>query len=201
MDRRSLVIILVVGIELILRLLYRPLSLPVDPLLYTAAARLIQTGLILFLAFDLCGVRARSLPREVLVGIGVSLLFGAVVVLVDLASRLVLQGGVLKLLLSRQHVESPALFFLVGCVLGPFAEELFFRGLFYSWLRERLPVLGTIVLSALFFASLHAGGFPVQLIGGLLFASLFEWRNSIWAPFVVHAAANTGIWILPFIYP
>ena len=61
-----------------------------------------------------------------------------------------------------------------------------------------MPPAAAIVLSSLLFAGLHPG-FAVQLVGGLLFASLFEWRKSIWAGFIVHAAANFGIWLIPWI--
>jgi membrane protease YdiL (CAAX protease family) len=200
MDRRSLVIMVVIGSELFLRLAYQYLSLPVDPLVYTGAARILQTVLILYLAFNLSGFPVRSLQREVLIGISVSLSFGALVLLSDLASRLALQGGWLQLVLARQTLSNPLGYFFVACVLGPFAEELFFRGILYSWLRERMPAAAGIVLSALFFAGLHPG-FLIQLIGGLLFATVFEWRRNIWAAFIVHATANLGIWIVPCIYP
>lgn len=208
MDRRSLVILVVITSELLLRLVYVHVLQPLSPLfatdaaklLYTAAARFFQMGIILFLAFDLCGLKTKTFRKEVVVGIGVSLAFGGAVLLSDLASRLVMQGGWLKLLLARQSFPNPLLFFLVGCVFGPFVEELFFRGVLYSWLRERMTTLAAIVLSSLIFAGLHPG-FAVQLAGGLLFASLFEWRRNVWPGFIVHAAANVGIWIVPWIHP
>jgi membrane protease YdiL (CAAX protease family) len=82
-------------------------------------------------------------------------------------------------------------------VFGPFVEELFFRGVLYSWIRERMPAATAIALSSLIFAGLHPG-FAIQFIGGLLFASLFEWRRNVWPGFIVHAAANVGIWIVPW---
>jgi membrane protease YdiL (CAAX protease family) len=200
MDRRSLVIMVVIGSELLLRFVYGRFSLGIDPLLYTAAARLFQMAVVFSLAFELCGIRTRTMGKEILIGVVVSLAFGGTVLLSDLASRTVLQGGWLKFLLARQTVTGPVLFFLVGCVFGPFVEELFFRGVLYSWLRERMPAVAAIVLSALLFAGVHPG-FPVQFIGGLLFASIFEWRGNIWAAYIVHAAANFGIWVVPWIYP
>lgn len=208
MDKRGLVILMIILSELVLRLVYTHLLLPADPLFgtaaaklfYTAAARLLQTGLILFLAFDLCGIRTAAPGREILIGAGVAAAFGAAVLLSDLAGRLLLQGGWLELVLARQSVTDPLLFFLVGCVLGPFAEELFFRGLLYSWLREGMPAVLAVALSSLLFAGVHQGFF-VQLAGGLLFGVVFEWRKNIWAAFVVHAAANFGIWIVPWIHP
>jgi len=35
----------------------------------------------------------------------------------------------------------------------------------------------------------------------VLFACLYEWRNNVWPGFVLHAAANFGLWVLPGIHP
>ena len=45
--------------------------------------------------------------------------------------------------------------FLYAGLLGPFAEELVFRGVLFRALRARLPLVVAIVLSALAFALLH----------------------------------------------
>jgi membrane protease YdiL (CAAX protease family) len=208
MERRSLVILVVVASELLLRLVYMHVLLPASPLFssdaaklfYTAAARLFQMGVIFYLAFYLCGLKTKDFKKEVLIGLGVSLAFGGAVLLSDLASRMVMQGGWLKFLLARQSFPNPLLFLLVGCVFGPFVEELFFRGVMYSWLRERVPAVAAVVLSSLIFAGLHPG-FAIQFAGGLLFTVLYEWRRNIWPGFIVHAAANVGIWVVPWVYP
>ncbi|HQG33160.1 MAG TPA: CPBP family intramembrane metalloprotease, partial [Deltaproteobacteria bacterium] len=195
------VIIAVVCCEVVFRLAYHSLPLSVDPLLYTLGVRFAETAVILSLAFPVCGIKAGSIRTELLIGIGISAAFGAAVVSADLLSMLMIEGGILKILIARQQVPDPLLFFVTGCVFAPFVEELFFRGLFYSWLRERLPVAISVFFSALAFASIHGFLSPVQITGGLLFAVIFEWRKNIWAPYTVHAIANTGIWILPWIYP
>jgi membrane protease YdiL (CAAX protease family) len=201
MDRRIIAIIAVVCCEAAFRLAYHGLSLSVDPLLYTLGVRAAETAVILCLAFPVCGIEAKSIGTELLIGIGISAVFGAAVVSVDLLSRLTIKGGILKILIGGQQVSDPLLFFMTGCVFAPFVEELFFRGLFYSRLRERLPVVISVVFSALAFASIHGFLSPVQITGGLLFAVIFEWRKNVWAPYTVHAIANTGIWMLPWIYP
>ncbi|MFY9398244.1 MAG: CPBP family intramembrane glutamic endopeptidase [Desulfomonilia bacterium] len=122
-------------------------------------------------------------------------------ILADAVSRVFLEGGALGLIIARQSLQDPLGFILAGCLIGPFAEELFFRGLIYAWLRDRMPVLPAVVVSALLFAGMHGFFSPVQLAGGLLFAGIYEWRKSIWAPWVVHAAGNFGIWALPWILP
>lgn len=201
MNRRIVVLIAVVCCEVVMRLVYRTAPVPFDPLLFNLGARLVEMLIILTFAWPVSGVRAQSVMNEILIGVGVSALFGVAMVALDLASKLVSGSGLLGLIIHKQQVSNPLLFFLTGCVVAPFVEELFFRGLFYAWLRERLPAVFCIVLSAVAFAGLHGFFSPVQLAGGLIFAGLFEWRKNIWAPYIVHAAANLGIWIFPWIYP
>jgi membrane protease YdiL (CAAX protease family) len=199
MDRRLTVILAICLMEAT----FRSLSgyVPADVLVYTLAVRLIQMAVILGFSFQLCGIIPAKLGKELTIGLAASCIFGALVLLADLSSRLIVHGGLLPLLVTRQRVDSPLLFLLAGCLIGPFVEELFFRGLLYSWMRERIPALPSIIITSLLFASLHGQLSPVQFIGGLLFASIYEWRKNIWAPFVVHALGNLGIWIVPSIYP
>lgn len=173
----------------------------VDVLAYTLVARLIEMAVILGFSFQLCGIKTVSVPRELAAGLAVSCIFGALVLLADLSSRLILNGGLLPLLIAKQNVNNPMLYLLAGCLFGPFVEELFFRGLLYSWIRERIPAVPSIIITSLLFSSVHGFLSPIQFIGGILFASIYEWRKNIWAPFVVHALGNIGIWIVPYIYP
>ncbi len=199
MDRRAAVILSICFMEAGFRVLSG--YIPVDGLLYTFVVRLIQMAVILAFSFNLCGIVPAMLGRELTIGLAASCIFGALVLVADLSSRLIIHGGLLPLLVTRQRVDSPLLFLLAGCFIGPFVEELFFRGLLYSWMREHIPAVLSIIITSLLFASLHGQLSPVQFIGGLLFASIYEWRKNIWAPFVVHALGNLGIWIVPSIYP
>jgi membrane protease YdiL (CAAX protease family) len=199
MDRRLVVIVLVCLVELLMRVLYE--YFPIDGLTYTLLARSMEISIILGLTFDRCGIKAKSLGRELIIGICISLLFSATALLMDIASRMFTPGGILTNLILKQEVKNTLMFLLIGCIFAPFVEELFFRGLFYSWMRQKLPAIVAIMISAVFFASMHGHIAPVQLIGGLAFATIFEWRKNIWAAYVLHVLANIGIWIFPFIYP
>ena len=199
MDRRFAVILMICLMEAGFRLLSG--FVQVDVLAYTLVARLIQLAVILGFSFQLCGIKTVSLPRELAIGLVVSCIFGALVLCADLSSRFILDRGLLSLLIAKQHVNSLMLYLLAGCLFGPFVEELFFRGLLYSWVRERIPAVPSIIVTSLLFSSVHGFLSPIQFIGGILFASIYEWRRNIWAPFVIHALGNIGIWIIPSIYP
>lgn len=199
MDRR----LAVMGVVCILEAGFRVLSryVAVDGLTWTLLARLVEMAVILALAFRHCGIVTASIPRELALGMAASAAFGGLVVVVDLASRVFMEGGVLSMILARQSFDRWMLYFVTACLVGPFVEELFFRGLLYAWMRQGLAGWLCIALTSVLFASLHGCISVVQLAGGILFAALYEWRRNIWPGFVLHAAANTGLWVMPFVHP
>ena len=81
---------------------------------------------------------------------------------------------------------------LATCVGAPFAEELLFRGLIHKRLRKILKVVPAMIISSLLFGIIH--GNIIQLIYatliGLICAYVYEKFKTIWAPIILHAAAN-----------
>jgi membrane protease YdiL (CAAX protease family) len=199
MDRRLVIILAVCLIEAGFSLLSGYIF--VDGLIYTLMARLVELSVILVFSYRLCGVITVSLSKELAIGLGIAAAFGASVLATHLVSRIFMEKGLLSLLLSRQPFNQWVSFFFIGCLIGPFVEELFFRGLLYAWMRQRLGASICIILTSLLFAGLHGNISVIQLAGGILFASIYEWRRNIWAPFVVHSLANIGLWIIPWILP
>jgi membrane protease YdiL (CAAX protease family) len=87
----------------------------------------------------------------------------------------------------------PLALLLVALVaLVPAAEELFFRGLVYGWLRARMGPWPASLAGGLLFAAAHgdlALLAPLWLTGtGLCW--LYERSGSLWAPAAAHAALN-----------
>jgi membrane protease YdiL (CAAX protease family) len=199
MDRKITAILGVSLIEIAMRLLYGHIG--IDPFLYTLITRLVQTAVILVTAFDYSGIKTRSFKKELFIGIGCIAVFGILVLSIDLISRLIQNGGVLRILLKKQPVSNPIVFFIVGCLIGPFVEELFFRSLVQSLARRYIPAFAAIAVSSVFFASMHGSFSVVQLIGGVMFGIIYEWRGSIWAGYIFHVAANLGIWLYPYLWP
>lgn len=82
----------------------------------------------------------------------------------------------------------------LGGMIVPFAEELFFRGIVYTWMRGRLGIWSSVFASALVFGVAHAV-FPMVALGafivGLALAFVYERNGTLWAPVVVHAVFNT----------
>lgn len=95
---------------------------------------------------------------------------------------------------------TPALLFLVGGLIGPVAEEVYFRGVVYGGLR-RWGFWPALALSTLLFSLLHAGApsLPItQIVGGLVFAVAYEIEKTLLVPITIHVLGNLAIFTLPY---
>lgn len=99
---------------------------------------------------------------------------------------------------SRQQI---LVYFAVGGILGPFTEEIFFRGIIYGFFR-RWGVYTALGVSTLLFVLLHPAGrsLPVtQIVGGIVFALAYEKENNLLVPITIHCCGNTAIYSLTLI--
>ena len=77
----------------------------------------------------------------------------------------------------------------VAAVLAPFAEELFFRGILFGALAERLGVPRAALLSGLGFAAsrLDVALFPFFFCYGIVLAALYRRTGTLWVPVLVRS--------------
>ena len=93
------------------------------------------------------------------------------------------------------------LFLFIGVIIGPLAEEIFFRGLIYGFFRP-WGFAPALVVSTIFFVLPHLAGSSVpltQAVGGLLFAVAYEVEKNLMVPIVIHCLGNLAIFSLSFI--
>lgn len=88
---------------------------------------------------------------------------------------------------------SELVMFLLAGLAIPFAEELFFRGVLYTWLRQHFGFWVSALASAVIFGAAHgdiaiAAGVAVM---GVLQAWVFERSRSLWTTFLIHAINNS----------
>jgi membrane protease YdiL (CAAX protease family) len=99
--------------------------------------------------------------------------------------------------LPTKHLDI-VLIFVVGGIIAPAAEEIFFRGLLFGFLRRwGFPL--ALVLSSLLFVLVHPmhQGIPfTQIVGGLLFALAYEVEGNLLVPITIHALGNLAIFTL-----
>lgn len=82
---------------------------------------------------------------------------------------------------------------LLGCVIGPVVEEIFFRGFLYPAFRKKFGVWNAVVLTSLFFAWIHESWFafpPVFLLGAVL-CYLYEKRGNLIPSISMHIFHNS----------
>lgn len=99
------------------------------------------------------------------------------------------------------HVRLPQdtiqkiLFFLVGGLMAPVAEEAFFRGILYGFFRKWGSIFA-ISISTLIFALAHPGVSYVQITGGIVFAISYEKEQNLLVPITIHALGNLSLFSL-----
>ena len=93
------------------------------------------------------------------------------------------------------------LIFVVGALIGPIAEEIFFRGLLYGFIRQ-WGFAPALIISTIFFVLPHFGGSNIpltQVVGGLLFAIAYEVEKNLIVPIVIHCLGNLSIFSISII--
>ncbi len=89
-----------------------------------------------------------------------------------------------------------------GGVVAPFSEELFFRGLIFGGLAQRMPVPLAAGISALLFALLHGIGVVAPIfVLGLGLAYVYRRTGSLWASMCTHSLVNVTSLTLLFVLP
>lgn len=86
-------------------------------------------------------------------------------------------------------------------ILGPFMEELLFRGLIYNRLKKISDSSIAAYVSAIIFGVYHLNlvqGIYTFIIG-ILLVFVYEKYNSLWAPYMLHMAANAMAVIINYL--
>jgi uncharacterized protein len=92
-----------------------------------------------------------------------------------------------------------AVFTLFAAIVAPVTEEVFFRGMVYNGLRQRLHPLLAAILQAAAFGLLHTFGYvhaALAALSGLALAAVYEWRGTLLAPIFVHALQNLVVGLI-----
>ncbi len=168
------------------------------------AARLLDGAVLLFLAARQAGgVSAVGLgPGSFRPGLKTGLVWSAAFGLAAGCGMAALaMNGMNPLRLLRVSLPTTglglALYFIVGGLIAPVVEELFFRGVIFGFLR-RWGLLIAIPASTLIFILPHCGhGLPItQAVGGIVFALAYHYSGSLTAPIIIHSLGNLALFSL-----
>jgi len=194
-------LIAIFSIEVALRLIF--IGGFGHPSLILGGARLLEAALIITSVMMWGnGVTSLGLARSgIVVGVKRGLLwsagFGGVVLLSFIVLFLV---GIDPLNIMEVRLPATqwgiALFFILRGLIGPVAEEIFFRGMLYGFFR-RWGIVVALLISTATFVLAH---FPTislpQLVGGILFAVAYEVEGTLLAPITIHILGNLAIFTL-----
>ena len=197
----------VLAVEVILRRLHFPG--PAGGLPALAAARLVQIGLILYLV-RLCGqnISVTGLgPGNLKDGLKTGLIWSAVFAVATVATAailLMLDIDPRRLVVTGINPSARVIasYVAAGVIIGPAAEELFFRGILYGYFRRWGVIVAVVASTGLFLAAhLLAGFLPlVQTVGGLVFALAYERSKSLLAPYIIHLLGNGALYAVALMF-
>jgi len=181
----------------------------ISPMVLTGVIRLIEMTLIILIVFfwgrglPSIGLAPSTMVKGLIRGLSWSAGFGIITFVVFIVLFLV-DINPLALIHTRLPGKSGeiVLFLLVGGMIGPVAEEIFFRGIIYGFFR-RWGVLAALILSSVMFVLAHFAttGIPVtQMVGGIIFAIAYEKEGSLIVPITIHTLGNMAIFTLSLIY-
>jgi membrane protease YdiL (CAAX protease family) len=159
-------------------------------------------------AFDLTTTVAEIPQRfaQGFTGFAILIFLSAVITVVQVYFTKVFETSnpiVLDILVSleRQNYLQVVLNGAMVSILAPVIEELFFRGMLYRWLRQRLKLTPSLIISSAVFAMFHfdPAQLPGLMAGGIVFALVYERTKSLLASMICHSLANSLFLILTVI--
>ena len=102
-------------------------------------------------------------------------------------------------MLNANVYEFIALFILL--LIGPFYEEIFFRGLLFNGLKSFFALPLALIAASLAFGLCHGDSQGLLVLTGLgaVFAWLYQRSGSLWPPILAHMMWNGGIAVYLFV--
>ncbi|MCF8036336.1 MAG: CPBP family intramembrane metalloprotease [Desulfobacteraceae bacterium] len=188
----------VIAIEIAARLALQ------DPLLAAGAARVLDAAAIIAAArifgpgAQLPGIMPPDIKSGLMRGMLWSAGFGGIAAV---CGTILYLAGFDPLEMLSMNLPATAggilVFFLVGGIISPFAEELIFRGLVFGVLRRWGLIVALLGSTAVFAWAHHTRGIPVtQAVGGLVFALSYETEKNLLVPVVIHITGNLALFSL-----
>jgi len=178
------------------------------PMMTLGVARVLETGLIIWIViFWGKGLSSIGLaPSTISHGLKKGLIWSAgfgLVTFFGFTALFLVDIDPLTLIHTPLPGKSDeiVIYFLIGGLVAPIAEEVFFRGILYGFLR-RWGVLVALILSIAIFVMAHPifPGIPVtQVVGGIIFALAYEIERNLMVPITIHVLGNMAIFSLSLI--
>ncbi len=148
---------------------------------------------LLWNAFGLKSVSIGWIVVAIALGLAILPAVGLIALLIQFLLGLPFSNPQLEFVLPGD-LSFPGALIMLGLVgfVVPLAEELFFRGLLFRWLRQFLKPWPAILISSAIFGALHG---ELSIAGatffiGIILAWLYEKSGSLWTSVTVHVINN-----------
>lgn len=207
-------IVLLASLFPLARLSFSRAGLPIaaDEHLWSVVAMILLDGLVVAVVWALAasktrapagwfGLSRRAAPgtiQQALTGyVGCfPWIFGLLWLVVRITTRLGIQPSmeaIHELLFIEGRALTVALTVVLACIIGPVAEEVFFRGVVFATLRRSTSRTVAMLVSSALFAAMHTNliAFVPILALGCVLAHLYERSGSLAGPIAVHMVHNT----------
>ncbi len=105
--------------------------------------------------------------------------------------------------LESQTITMFLLAFTSAAIISPLYEELFYRGLIYTWLRQRTSILPSMLISSAIFTVVHIPTYntlPINFVAGLITAWVYEKTGTILSSILVHASFNGLAVVITYLF-
>ncbi len=170
--------------------------------------RFLQLGLIVLwmkrrgFGAKAIGLAPDKLKKGLKVGLIGCVLLGVIAILLEVGTRLLMDDSFLGMMKVVSTTRWPLKLAFAMVIVGPFVEELVFRGVLYAALRRQMAAPPAIILNVLLFGLAHLPSQPlplVQMAGALVFCIAHERSSSLVAPVVIHSVGNAAMLGLTFV--
>jgi len=167
-----------------------PLLLSIQAVIFLGSGLLLARGRIRKMPPDTAAPPLHAVLFGLAAGVGAVLLSVGISALLSLVGLPVEEQEWLNELYAEPGVLLRIAPWVV--LVGPVAEEVFFRGYFFRFTSQRAGLPVGLLLSSAMFAVIHwnASGFLVYLGIGCVFAWVYHRTGRIVAPIVAHATLN-----------
>jgi membrane protease YdiL (CAAX protease family) len=155
------------------------------------------------------GVMVKNFTRNVFYGIVgylavvpvLAIILAVTALLISLFKYVPEKQPVVELFMKEKNTMFLFYTSLFTAIVGPFIEELFFRGFMYNALKKFTGIFWATMLTAAVFAALHTnviGFFPILALG-IVLAYLYEKTGSLVSSITVHMIHNLSMVMFIFL--
>jgi membrane protease YdiL (CAAX protease family) len=134
------------------------------------------------------------LVASALIGLSVIPLAGLIAVIIRIALGKSLENPQIPFLAPGGFSWSGLISMLfLGGIIAPFAEELFFRGVLFRWIRDRWGAWAGVLISGIIFGAAH-GEVSVAVAAsvlGFILAWIYDRSKSLWPSIIIHVVLNS----------